>query len=163
MWFFFLFFLFLFLFFSLTIEFSLQKEKPLIFMKSFENFSSFIFLNLFREICSGDFSFSWRFVHGDLSFEDLFRRFFLFMKMCSWRFVIWRFVQEIFPFEDLFRRFSLFEDLFRRFFLSWRCVYGNFSIEDLFRRFFLLWRCVHGDLSFEDWSVGDLSHFEDLC
>ena len=40
------------------------------------------------KICSEDFSFSWRCVYGDLSF--------------------WKFVQEIFPFEDLFRRFFPF-------------------------------------------------------
>ena len=124
--------LFCFVFF-LRIEFPLQKEKPLIFMKSFENFSSFIFWNLLMEICPlkigpGDFSFSWRCVHGDLSFEDLFRRFFPFS---------WRCVHGDLSFEDLFRRFFLlkfcFGDLsfwkFVRRFVIWKLKY---------RRFFLL-------------------------
>ena len=116
-------------------------------MKSFENFSSFIiylfiFLkfvhgDLFKrffhlKICLGDFSFSWRCGHRDLSFEDL-----------CWRFIpFWRFDHGDFSFEDLFRRFFPF---------SWRCVHGDLSYEDLFRRFFpFSWKSFHGDLSFED-------------
>ena len=160
---------------SFWIELSLQKEKPLIFLKSFENFSSFIFWNLFREICPlkiclGDFSFSWRCVHGDLSFEDLFRRFFPFwrfvqeifplMKMCSWRFVHWRFIQEIFPFMKIMEilsiedwsvgDLSLFEDLsfenLNKRFIPWKFIHGDLSFEDLFKRFFsfeiLFWRFI---------------------
>ena len=115
----------------------LFRSKTIDFYEVLWNFSSFIFWNLFMEIClskifSGDFSFSWRCVHGDL-FMVICP-----LKICSGDFSHWRFIQEIFPF-------------------SWRFVHG-----DLFRRFFLLWRCVHGDLSIEDWSVGDLSLFEDL-
>ena len=106
-------------------------------------------LELFLKICLGDLSCEdlfrrffllWRCVH-----EDLFRRFFL-LKMCSWRFV-----QEIFPFKDLFKRFFLlwrgvYEDLFRGFFLLKICS-RYFSFENLFRRFFLLKMCS-GDFSF---------------
>ena len=51
-------------------------------------------------------------------------------------------------FENLFRRFIHFKICSRRFFLLWRCVHEDLSFEDLFKRFFLLWRCVHGDFSF---------------
>ena len=42
---------------------------------------------------------SWRFVHGDLSFEDLFTKIFR-LKICLQRFVFWRFVHEDLSFED---------------------------------------------------------------
>ena len=50
-----------------------------------------------------------KFVHGDLSFENCFRRFFL-LKICSWRlkcrrFITWKFVHEDLSLEYLFRRF----------------------------------------------------------
>ena len=50
-----------------------------------------------------------KFVHGDLSFENCFRRFFL-LKICSWRlkcrrFIPWKFVHEDLSLEYLFRRF----------------------------------------------------------
>ena len=125
----------IFLFLDLNFLF---RSKTIDFYEVLWNFSSFIFWNLFMEICllkifSGDFSFSWRCVRGDLSFEDLFKRFFFFhkdlfmvicpLKICSGDFSHWRFIQEIFPFS---------------------------------------WRFVHGDLFFEDWSAGVLSFFEDL-
>ena len=138
---------FCFFFFFLRIEFPLQNEKPLIFMKSFKKFSSFIFWNLLMEICPlkiclGDFSFSGRSVHGDLSFDDFFRGFFLFH-----------------------------EDLFMEIF-PLKFWIGDLSLEDLFRRFFL-WRFVHGDFSFykdvvmeicplKIWSLGDFSFYEDM-
>ena len=77
--------------------------------------------------------YSWRFI----------QEIFLFIKMNSWRFVLWKLKC-------------------RRFIHCWRFDHGDLSFEDLFRRFFLLWRCVHEDLSIEDWSVGDLSLFEDF-
>ena len=154
----------------------LFRSKTIDFYEVLWNFSSFIFWNLFMEICllkifSGDFSYSWRCVHGDLSFEDLFRRFFFFhkdlfmvicpLKICSGDFSHWRFIQDIFPFSWRFVHGDLFFEDWSVgvFILFWRFDHGDLSFEDLFKR---LWRCVHGDLSIEDWSVGDLSLLEDL-
>ena len=135
------------------------------------------FENLFKrffllKICSGDFSFHedifrrfsfyedvfmeicpLKICLGDFPFEDLFRRLFL----------SWRYIQEIFLFMKMNSwRFVLWKLKCRRFIHCWRFDHGDLSFEDLFRRFFLLWRCVHEDLSIEDWSVGDLSLFEDF-
>ena len=44
---------------------------------------------------------SWRFVHGDLFFEDLFMEIFP-LNICSRRFVLWRFGHGDFSFKDLF-------------------------------------------------------------
>ena len=124
-----------------------------------------------------------KFVDGDLSFEDWVRRFFIFMKMCSWRFVIWRyvqeifpffmrmcswrfvlwrFVQEIFPFEDLFMEiFSIFMKMCSWRFVLWRFIQEIFIFEDLFRRFFPL-EIYSGDFSFWRFVHGDCSLCEDV-
>ena len=124
-----------------------------------------------------------KFVDGDLSFEDWVRRFFIFMKMCSWRFVIWRyvqeifpffmrmcswrfvlwrFVQEIFPFEDLFMEiFSIFMKMCSWRFVLWRFIEEIFIFEDLFRRFFPL-EIYSGDFSFWRFVHGDCSLCEDV-
>ena len=92
------------------------------------------------------------FVHGDLSVWDIFQRFFLFVDVFSRLFILKMFSWRFFHWILKCKRFIPFK----------RFVHGDFSFEDLFRRFFLLWSCVHGYLSIEDWSVGDLSFFEDL-
>ena len=121
------------------------------------------------KIYLGDFSF-WRFVHVDLSFEDLLRRFFL-LKFRIWDLSLEDLFMEIcsrdFSFEDLFRRFFLLKFYFgdfsflrfvqeRRFiwrivqerrFILWRFVQEIYHFEDFFRRFFLL-KFFLGDLSF---------------
>ena len=149
-------------------------------MKSFENFSSFIFLKFVH----GDLSFEnlsrrffpWIFVHGDFSFhEDMFMEIFPFMKICSWRFFHWRFLQEIFPVlkiclgdisfhEDVFIEicplkiysgdFSFMKMCSWRFIL-WRLKCRRFiPFEDLsfknLNKRFIPWKFVHGDLSFEN-------------
>ena len=108
----------------------------------------------------------------DFSFEDLFRRFFIFMKMCSWRFVLWRLVQEIFPFKNLFRRFFPLwkKKCFRRFILL-KFYSGDFSFyEDVFMKIcplminsrdFSIWRFVQEIFPFMKIYSGDFS-FEDL-
>ena len=63
-----------------------------------------------------------KFVHGDLSFENCFRRFFL-LKICSWRlkcrrFIPWKFVHEDLSLEYLFRRFIPLKSIIFFFFLG---------------------------------------------
>ena len=91
-----------------------------------------------------------KFVHGDLSFEDLFRRFFIFRKKCSWRFVLWWFLQGIFPFSWRFVHGDFSFEILNRRFIPWRFVQEIFPLKICSWRFFLLWRCGHGDLSFEN-------------
>ena len=125
---------FLFFFFFL-LEFPLLKENPLIFMKSFKKFSSFIFWNFFMEICplkicSRDFYFEYLFMRsfllkiysGNFSFyEDVF------MEICPLKiflgdFSFWRFVQEIFPFMKIYSGDFPFMKMYSWRFVLWRFV-----------------------------------------
>ena len=87
-----------------------------------------------------------RFVHGDLSFENLNRRF-----------IPWRFVHGNLSFEDLFRRFILlkfwFGDLSFEIFQE-ICPFENFIFGD-----FSFLKNVLGDLSFWNF-LGDLSFWK---
>ena len=127
----------LFLFLDLNFHF---RSKTIDFYEVLWNFSSFIFWNLFKEICLLKIFQEIFHFHEDVFMEichlkTCSRDFSFFIKICSWWFVLWRLVKWFFSLKIYSRDFSFFMKI-----CSWRFIQEILPFMKMCSLRFIHWR-----------------------